>query len=339
MSAAVVEPVDLPVVFGVSEYRLDRRLPFSVELFAEFGGEHSSHEGEPASGPAGSFAVAFAAVGRDQNREPVASGEVVHVLLVPVLSVGDDDRRLVGHAGLLELAEGGLDHRSQMREVAGGGSDLRRDRDLLLVHDGLGVVALDVAAVAFHPPRVRVGQVHLAGRDRRRCVGLARPAEPALVVQSPLLTHRLISTVPAAFRGPLVLQPAGRGPQPVSSRAGDRLGGQPPSLLELAVRLPQPTTPAVRTNPPDIERFGQLGRGDLAGLVLGLATREPLPPARLGLKPRREFVTARVTVLLILDLVGRDRLSDDLPSDPVKVNIPVAAGTRGHLRPVDRNHS
>ena len=112
MSAAVVEPVDLPVVFGVSEYRLDRRLPFSVELFAEFGGEHSSHEGEPASGPAGSFAVAFAAVGRDQNREPVASGEVVHVLLVPVLSVGDDDRRLVGHAGLLELAEGGLDPRA-----------------------------------------------------------------------------------------------------------------------------------------------------------------------------------------------------------------------------------
>jgi hypothetical protein len=40
----MVEPVDLPVVFGVTEHRLDRRLPFPVELFAEFCAEHSSHE-------------------------------------------------------------------------------------------------------------------------------------------------------------------------------------------------------------------------------------------------------------------------------------------------------
>ena len=50
---------------------------------------------------------------------------------------------------MLELVEGGLDHRPQLREVAGGGGDLSGDRDLLLVDDGLGVVALDVAAVAF----------------------------------------------------------------------------------------------------------------------------------------------------------------------------------------------
>ena len=74
------------------------------------------------------------------------------MLLVPVLSVGDHDRRLVGHAGVLQLAEGGLDHRSQLREIAGGGGDLGGDRDLLLVDNSLGVIALDVAAVAFHPP-------------------------------------------------------------------------------------------------------------------------------------------------------------------------------------------
>ena len=40
---------------------------------------------------------------------------------------------------------------SQVREVTGVVGDLRRDHDLLLVDDRLGVVALDVAAVAFHP--------------------------------------------------------------------------------------------------------------------------------------------------------------------------------------------
>jgi hypothetical protein len=57
---------------------------------------------------------------------------------------------LVRLSRLLELAECGLDHRPQVREVAGGGADLCGDHDLLLVDDRLRVVALDVAAVALH---------------------------------------------------------------------------------------------------------------------------------------------------------------------------------------------
>ena len=43
-------------------------------------------------------------------------------------------------------------------------------------------------------------------------------------------------------------------------------------------------------------------------------------------------------MLLILDLVGRDRLRDDLPGDPVIVDIRVAASARRHLRAIDRDH-
>lgn len=43
-------------------------------------------------------------------------------------------------------------------------------------------------------------------------------------------------------------------------------------------------------------------------------------------------------MLLVLSLVGRDRLGDDLPRDPVIVNIGVAGRARRQLRAIDRDH-
>ena len=77
-----------------------------------------------------------------------AVDEVFHLLVVPVAGVGDDDRRGVGDAGGLQLALGGVEHRLEVAEVRCGGHDLGGDDDLMLVGDGLGVVALNPTA---HP--------------------------------------------------------------------------------------------------------------------------------------------------------------------------------------------
>jgi hypothetical protein len=52
--------------------------------------------------------------------------------------------------GGLELALGGVEHRLQMPEVRRGGHHFGRDHDLVLVGDGLGVVALNEPAQSLH---------------------------------------------------------------------------------------------------------------------------------------------------------------------------------------------
>ena len=109
----------------------------------------------------------------------------------------------------------------------------------------------------------------------------------------------LIRLVAAAFRGQLVIQELGADPQPLSPRARDRLGRIPPLLLELTVRLPQPSPPPVRADPLRIEAIRRLTAGllrpALASFGLGSLARQlplkPLPPARLGLKLRWQLVT------------------------------------------------
>ena len=44
-------------------------------------------------------------------------------------------------------------------------------------------------------------------------------------------------------------------------------------------------------------------------------------------------------MLLVLSIVGRDRLGDDLPRDAVIVNVRVTAGARCQLRAIDRDHT
>ena len=99
---------------GVTEHRLDRLLPFAVQLLAHVTREHAPHERVSAAVPARSFSLPFAAVWRDQHLTPVLGNDVVDVLLVPILRIGDNDLRRVGDTDLLKLVHRGLDHRSQL---------------------------------------------------------------------------------------------------------------------------------------------------------------------------------------------------------------------------------
>ena len=74
------------------------------------------------------FSLAFARVGRDQHRDPVVGDDVIDVLLVPVLGVSDDDRRLVGDTDLPEFVDRGLEHRSSCDQSVGLVVILRRAR-------------------------------------------------------------------------------------------------------------------------------------------------------------------------------------------------------------------
>ena len=163
-------------------------------------------------------------------------------------------------------------------------------------------------------------------------------------MQPAMLAQVLIGLVAAAFCVQLVLQKPGAEPQPLSPRTRNRLRSLPALGLELAVRFPQPAASPGSADRFRVEIPNRL-RDTLRRIVLtlGLLTSklalEPLAPTGLGLKLRRQLVTARVAMLLVLGLVGRDRLRDDLPRDPVIVNIRVTTRARGQLRAIHRDHT
>src|SRR5215208_8024429 len=68
-----------------------------------------------------------------------------------------------------------------------------------------------------------------------------------------------------------------------------------------------------------------------------LRLTQPLLPALAGRDLRRKLIAARLAVELILGPVGRDRLLDDLPCDPLAIKRRVAAGVGVDLGAVDRD--
>jgi hypothetical protein len=68
---------------------------------------------------------------------------------VPVAGVGEHHLERVIDAGGRELALGGIEHRLQVPEVGTDGLDLGGQDDLVLVGDGLRVVALQEPAQTF----------------------------------------------------------------------------------------------------------------------------------------------------------------------------------------------
>src|SRR4029450_12918331 len=126
-----------------------------------------------------------------------------------------------------------------------------------------------------------------------RLRGRGRPHPPA-VSHHPARVERLVGLVGPALRPQLLLEPALRLPDPLRARAGDRPLLARPSLIKRTLRLTQPLLPA------------------LAGRDL-----------------RRKLVAARLAVELILGPVGRDRLLDDLPCDPLVIK---RRGARGDAR-------
>jgi hypothetical protein len=103
--------------------------------------------------------------------------------------VADHDVRLAGDTGGGELAPRRVDHRTEVPEVRRGGHDLGGDDEATLVAGGLGVVALNPPAHPMHELGVRVGDVHIARRNRRRPAGARRTAEAPAVLHPPTLGH------------------------------------------------------------------------------------------------------------------------------------------------------
>jgi hypothetical protein len=147
-SAASLEAGHAAVVLGVAEDGLDHRLTPSVELAAALAGEDAAHEVVIAARPTGPRALAFAGVGRDEHLAAARDG-ALHLVLVPVAGVGDHDVGDLVDADGVQLAANGVEHRLEVSEVAAGGHHLGGQDDLVLVGDGLRVVALDEPAQPF----------------------------------------------------------------------------------------------------------------------------------------------------------------------------------------------
>lgn len=83
---------------------------------ADVARQGAAHEVIQAAVPARPCSAAFAGVRRDQRRD-VTQHKLVHLRLMPVARVGDDDLQLLADAGLLQLALRRRDHRLKTAEV------------------------------------------------------------------------------------------------------------------------------------------------------------------------------------------------------------------------------
>ncbi len=81
-----------------------------------------------------------------------------------------------------------------------------RDDHVALVAGGLGVVALNPAAHAMHQLGIRISEVHLARRRRRRLARVGRAPEAATVLHQPLLAVNLVLRVGITLGSELFLQ-------------------------------------------------------------------------------------------------------------------------------------
>src|SRR5215208_4331914 len=89
--ASSVKPAHPPVVL-VWPNSDSTSVSVFVEPLAALGRKHSAHPLAAAALPAGPDALSHAGVGRDQHLD-AAGGDSVHLLVVPVAGVGDDDLR------------------------------------------------------------------------------------------------------------------------------------------------------------------------------------------------------------------------------------------------------
>jgi hypothetical protein len=115
--ASSVKSGEFAVEHGLPEYGLDCHLPFSVEPVTVLGRDERAHPGVPAALPPGAGGLALAGVRWDQQRDPLRS-ETVHLLVVPVAGIRDDNVGLVEDPDLPQLPAG---RASSARSITGSG--------------------------------------------------------------------------------------------------------------------------------------------------------------------------------------------------------------------------
>src|SRR5205085_4892984 len=128
---------------------LDERLASSIELLTELRGQHPAHERVHAGVPARAGVGALARVGWYEDLD-AASGDVLHLHLMPIAGVRECHGWLLGDSNRFELALRGGDHRLKMTEVRRVDRDLGREHDVVLVDDRLRVVTLYPPARGLH---------------------------------------------------------------------------------------------------------------------------------------------------------------------------------------------
>lgn len=109
-SASTCEAIDAAVELRVGEDGLDELLAFGVERGADIGRKDAAHEGVAPAVPAGSGVGAFTGVRGDQDGD-VLGGEFVHLDVVPVAGVGDDNLERISDSSGVQFALAGGDHR------------------------------------------------------------------------------------------------------------------------------------------------------------------------------------------------------------------------------------
>jgi hypothetical protein len=150
-----------------------------------------------------------------------------------------------------------------------------------------------------------------------------RPApEAPPVARDPARAVGLIGLVRLALGFELFLEAALRLGQPRLARARDRLRLLGTAIVEPAAGLAVPASAALVFRPAarHLRRLldGLLGSHPL-GLALALCLRKPPPATLARAQLLGQLVAARLAVELVLGLVGRLRLGDDLTRDPLVV--------------------
>ena len=143
----------------------------------------------------------------------------------------------------------------------------------------------------------------LPGGGRRRLVGRRWFAEAAAVLHHATRAVGLVSRVRAAVHVVILFQAPPALPQPLRARLHNRLGFGGALFVEAALGLAQPAAPALHSR-----QFG------------------------------RQLVATPLAEALVLSLVDRVRLGQDLRGDLVVVEVLVLRGVCVQLRAVDRQH-
>ena len=152
-----------------------------------------------------------------------------------------------------------------------------------------------------------------------------------------------------ALRVQIGLQPLGRQQQPLRARARDRVRFLPALLLELAAGVAQPTLPALdaRDDPLRVELELRLGRrlalrlrlvaDQLLALELLLGVAEELAPALRRAQLLGQLITPRLAIQLVLGLVGRLVLGEDLLRDLLELQVGIRVRVPRQPSAVDRD--
>ena len=93
---------DPAVELGVGKDGLDHALALAVERAGVVGGQHAAHERVRAALPARPRGLALGGVRRDEDLD-AALDDRLHLHLMAVAGVGDNDLRWVGQAGVDQL--------------------------------------------------------------------------------------------------------------------------------------------------------------------------------------------------------------------------------------------